>query len=170
MGNERNGTTVPFAGGGPDRYIHSEKPEHVLICYMIAAGKSKQEVATQTGMSYSAVNQISKQPWFRTRYLAIIKEAGMDAVEAFVKGESIASLEVLREVRDNLEEKGATRITAANSLLDRALGKPTVHVESESNLTVESAASTKEDIERQIATISKELQDRGQSATIPNRN
>lgn len=147
---------------------NGESPIHIMMCYMVASGKSKQDIAKCTGYTPCQIGQIMRQPWFRQRFLEIAKEAGMDQVEAFVKGETLNSLETLVAIRDDVNKNGATRVSAANSILDRALGKPTVHVESETKLSVSDAASSKEDLDRQIAAIHAELQTRGQSiASIP---
>lgn len=137
------------------------QPIHVLMCYMLAAGRTVKEIAEATGYSYAAVYSATKQPWFRERFLDITKEAGLDAVQAFVKGECIRSLETLVEMRDNIGNKGSERISAANSILDRALGKPAVYVKSESSLNLSTAADTKDEIERQLSAIQGELNSRG---------
>jgi len=153
-------------GDTPPVFTHGEeKPIHVLMCYMQAAGKSNKEIALATDHSYNSVCQITKQPWFRKRFLRLVAEAGMDQVEGFVKGETINSLETLVEVRDAAASSPTARIAAANSILDRALGKPAVYVKNETSLTMGTAATSKDEIEKGIADIQKELQSRGISIT-----
>jgi len=136
-------------------------PIHILMCYLTAAGKTVSEIAAQTGYSIQTVGAISRQPWFRERFLQIAKEDHQEAVTAFVKGQSLASLETLVEVRDNKDNKGSERVAAANAILDRALGKPAVYVKTEGTMSVASATSTKADLERQIEAVQLQLQSRG---------
>lgn len=140
--------------------LQSEKPEHVLMCYMLAGGKTRKEIAEAVGYNYQTVCNVIRQPFFRQRYLRIAKEAGMEATEAFLKGETMSSLEVLVEVRDT-SEKGAERIAAANSILDRALGKAVVKVETKDMNNLDTAAVTKDAIEKELSKVRAEMKDRG---------
>lgn len=146
--------------------LKGDQPMHILMCYLMASGKTTAEIAAQTGYTQAGVRIIQKQPRFRKRFLEITKEGGAEAVEAFVKGESMCSLEVLVEVRDNKENLASTRIQAANALLDRALGKPAVFVKTESSLNLNSATATKEDLERQLAAVREEAKTRGINSAI----
>lgn len=141
--------------------LKGEQPIYILMCYLMASGKTTEEIAAQTGYTPAGVRLIQKQPSFRKRFLEITKEGGQEAVEAFVKGQSMASLEVLVEVRDDKGTLASTRVQAANAILDRALGKPAVYVKTESSLNLNSAASTKEDLERQLAAVREEAKTRG---------
>jgi len=160
--------TPLFGDKVPTTLYKTEKPEHVLMCYMMAGGKTQKEIAAATGYTPAAVSQITRQPWFRKRFLALAAEAGQDQVEAFVKGETINSLETLILVRDNATSKGSERIAAANSILDRALGKPAVYIKSDSNLNIANAANTKDEIDRQLAAVQEQLRARGINPTGPN--
>lgn len=53
-----------------------------------------------------------------------------------------ANIRTLVEIRDNIEESGATRIAAANSLLDRDVGRPTQAVKK----TITTIAKTPRDM------------------------
>ena len=70
---------------------------------------------------------------------------------------AVTSLEVLRDLRDDLDQKGPTRLSAANSLLDRFLGKPTVHVESVTALNIHSAADAKDQVQSELEKVEAEL-------------
>lgn len=118
----------------PETTIMTERPVHRMMIYLNAQGASPKEIANQTGYSYASVTQLLRQPWARQRLLQILKETGQDAVKHFLTNEISPSLEVLRAVRDDGTEKGATRVIAADKILDRALGKATVHVESNSTI------------------------------------
>lgn len=137
--------------------IIEEKPIHLTIAYLLAAGRTRTEIAQVTGMSNVAVTTITQQPWFRTRLKEITESSGKDMVKSFLEGEVLPSLEVLRTIRDNVDERGATRVTAANSILDRFMGKPTVHVESKTNLNIHSAADAKDQVQSELEKVDAEL-------------
>lgn len=145
----------------PAQSINREQPVHVLMCYMLASGKTTKEIAAATGYSDGAVKLIAKQPWFRKRYLRITAEAGKNEVESFLAMETVSSLETLVQIRDDNSEKGATRVTAANSILNRALGMPTQHIKSETSHSVNKATEQGSELDRQIAATDAELKARG---------
>jgi hypothetical protein len=135
----------------PNFAIESERPEHRMLVYLKAQGLTNQECADRLDYSYNWVCQIVRQPWFRTKFIEETELAGRDAVDTFLKAEVMPSLETLVAIRDSEGAKAATRITAANSLLDRFLGKPTVRVETESTAKgLDDARATCEDLERQV--------------------
>lgn len=108
--------------------IH-EKPEHRLIVYLKARGLSNKEVAEKTGYTQAWVSQICRQPWFRIRLVQELREAGMDKVAKLLEASAVDSIFTLLEIRDDPTAPKAARRACADSLLDRWLGKPTVHVE-----------------------------------------
>lgn len=59
----------------------------------------------------------SPNPGGRPAVVARVRELAREQREANIR--------TLVEIRDNTEESGATRIAAANSLLDRDVGRPT---------------------------------------------
>lgn len=145
----------------PNLVIQHEKPIHRMMIYMHAQGSSVADIAQNTGYKPSQIYQILRQPWARQRLVQILKETGQDAVKHFLTHEVAPSLEVLREIRDgDIPGRTSDRASAANSILDRALGKPTVHVESENtNRTVPADIQR---IEAEIAATKKQLAERGQ--------
>ncbi len=134
----------------------AEKPIHRAMIYAHARGATAREIAQNTGFSYVAVCQILRQPWARLRLVQILNETGMDAVKHFLSTEVSPSLEVLREVRDNPLAKASEKISAANSILDRALGKPTVHVESDN--TNRSIPTDMARIDAELASLRKQVE------------
>lgn len=115
----------------PNFAIIHEKPEHRLIVYLKARGLSNREVAQKTGYTDSWVSQICRQPWFRLRLVQELKEAGMDKVAKLLESAALDSIFTILEIRDDVTAPKAVRRACADSLLDRWLGKPTVHVEHE---------------------------------------
>jgi len=148
----------------------TEKPEHLTLVYLLAAGRTRTEIAKITGMAVATVNDLAKQPWFRQRLKEVTEANGIDMVKAYLHGEVLPSLEILREVRDNPDERGATRIAAANSILDRFMGKPTVHVESQTNLNIHSAADAKDQVQSELEKVDAELRRLGVAASQPRAN
>jgi transcriptional regulator with XRE-family HTH domain len=112
----------------PNFAIIHEKPEHRLIVYLKARGMSNREVAERVGYSEAWISQICRQPWFRIRIVQELREAGMDKVAKLLEGAAVDSIYTLLEIRDDGAAPKAVRRACADSLLDRWLGKPTVHV------------------------------------------
>lgn len=151
LGSEECATAAEDYESDPDRLhndskpnlgIKREKPEHRVILWLKAQGKSNKEIAELTGNTQPWVSQILRQPWARTRILQIIKENGLDEVQTLLQSTTIDSLYTLIEVRDSGKAKPSERTAAANALLDRALGKPVVSVIAETthtNVPVEAA-------------------------------
>lgn len=111
--------------------ILKESPRHRLILWMTANGHSPAQIAQALGITKQTVYTTRKQPWFREMFVRLTTSMGKDSVEQFLQSEVMPSLEVLRDIRDNEEAKPADRRAAADSLLDRYLGKATVKVDTE---------------------------------------
>lgn len=154
----------------PQMTLVEEKPIHMTIAYLVAAGRTRSEIAQATRISIGMLANIAKQPWFKARLKEITDNAGKDMVKAFLEGEVLPSLEVLRSVRDNPDERGATRVAAANSILDRFMGKPTVHVEAKTNLNIHSAADAKDQVQSELEKVDAELRRLGVSTSTPRAN
>lgn len=108
--------------------IINEKPEHRLIVYLKSRGLSNKEVAERTGYSQTQISLITRQPWFRIRIVQELKEAGMNKLAKLLEASAVDSVFTLLEIRDDTEAPKAVRRACADSLLDRWLGKATVHV------------------------------------------
>ena len=137
----------------------NEQPIHRLMVYLHAQGASRGDIAKQTGYTPQMVGTVLRQPWARQRLVQILNECGKDQVRHFLQHEISPSLEVLREVRDNVDAKPSERVTAANAILDRALGKPTVMIESKNTNTTVPADVTR--IDQEIAAVRKQLEGKG---------
>jgi hypothetical protein len=157
-----------YAGSGdmlhgdlpPAQVINKEQPIHVLMCYMLASGKTVPEIAAATNYAVASVRNIERQPWFRKRYLSIVREKGGDTVKAFLDTQVMPSLEVLVEIRDaNQELRPHVSAAAANSILDRALGKAVQQVQTE-NHNFEHG-KTVDEVDAQLNAVTQELKSRG---------
>lgn len=100
-----------------------EKEWHRLLGFMKARGLSNRECAEKLNKSETAISQVSRAPWFREQLEAVIMEEGRDSLREVLNGEVLNSVYTLIDVRDDVAAKGSERIAAANSLIDRVLGK-----------------------------------------------
>lgn len=147
--SERRSTAALFARYGsqelqelyesdPDRFhndtrpyvgLKKESPVHRLMIYMKACGASNKEIAEKLDLTPQTVANVLKQPWARLRLVEELRAQGHDALQGLLKGTAADSIFRLIEERDNANAKPSERIAAANSLLDRFLGKPIQKVE-----------------------------------------
>jgi hypothetical protein len=135
----------------PNLAINHEKPEHRLIIYLKASGKSNREIAKRTGYAETHISQVLRQPWAREALLRELRAAGTSELDAILSANAADSLYTLVEIRDNPEAKSSDRITAANSLLDRFLGKPTQHVEAKTvNVSIDATDIQKMEAELKV--------------------
>ena len=145
----------------PNQQIEKERPEHVLMCYMLASGKKRAEIAAATGYGYAQVCQIVRQPWFRKRFLRLAKEAGQNEVQAFLQSETLNSLETLVQLRDSAATPPAVKVASVKEILDRSLGKSVQHVKTESEINITRAAEEGIVTEKELATVEAEMKARG---------
>lgn len=139
----------------PNLAILDEKPEHRLIVYLKGKGLSNKEVSNKTGYTQAWVSQITRQPWFRLRLVQELREAGVDQIQQVLKANALDSIFTLVDIRDDPQAPKAVRKSAADSLLDRYLGKATQKFADESAST----PSTEElhNLDKQIAEIDTQL-------------
>jgi len=114
----------------PNTVLHStDSPKCQLIAYLAASGLNRREIAERVGMHYSQVNIILSQPEVKKQIRQIITENCGDEVEAFLKSEVVPSIEVLSEIAQDRNAPKSARVSAANSILDRACGKAVAKLE-----------------------------------------
>jgi hypothetical protein len=138
----------------PNLAILGEKPEHRVIVYLKAQGLSNKEVAEKTGFTYPWVSQITRQPWFRLRLVQELKEAGQDQITTVLRSTALDSVFTIVDIRDDPTAPKAVRRQAADSLLDRFLGKPTQRIESEERTPSTAELSA---VDEQLREIDKQL-------------
>lgn len=141
----------------PSVTLTTEKPVHRTIAYLLVAGRTRKEICESLSITDKGLRDIIQQPWFQVLLKGITDAAGKDMVKSYLEGEVIPSLEVLRTIRDNPAEKGATRVTACTSLLDRFLGKPVAHIESTATLNIHNAGSAASTVETELARVDAQL-------------
>jgi predicted transcriptional regulator len=111
--------------GRPPYYtIKHERGEHRVICFLKAQGFSNKEIADQVGFTPVAVSNILRQPRAQQIVAEEIARAGRPEVETLLQGATADAVRTLIEINANDAAKSSDRIAAANSLIDRVLGKP----------------------------------------------
>ena len=143
----------------PSQTIAKEQPIHRMMLWMHAQGANVADIARNTGYTPGAVRNVIRQPWARARLVQILKETGLDPVKHFLSHEVAPSLETFREVRDDPKSPPMAKLTAADKILDRALGKPIAKIESDN--TNRNVPADLQRLEQEIADTRKALGERG---------
>ena len=94
------------------------------MLYLAAEGNTSTEIAEKTGFTTVTVNNLLKQPWAAKRIAQILEESGRTKVELVLTGASLAAVKRLIHEMDSASGTAATRINAADKILDRCWGKP----------------------------------------------
>lgn len=110
----------------PTFVIQSEKAEHRLLIALKMQGYSNREIARTSGYSEAWLSQFFRQDWVRKRIADDVTQSGLQALEKLIESVAVDSIFTLVDLRDNAPP--AVRRQAADSLLDRYLGKPTQKV------------------------------------------
>lgn len=104
---------------------------------MSALGLSRKQIATNLGISPERVSAICSSASGKAFISQIQKEMYFnDPQKMFLRMVPEAAKTVFKIMRDK-EEKGSTRISAADVILDRALGKPKQEIQHEGSLIKE---------------------------------
>lgn len=125
-----------FANTKSHVVLKKERPEHRIMLWMRLQGHRPREIATAMRCTYQTVLNVCGQPWFKEAFVRLSTELGKDAAETFLRGEEIPTLQTLIELRDDATVE-SVRLSAANSILDRIRGKPTVRVETKTSASVD---------------------------------
>lgn len=108
----------------PSYLLQKENPQHRVICYLSAEGKTISEIAEQTGFSKVMVGYVQKQPWAEVLIRKLIQRHGGDQVIATLKSTAQPSIELIRDIIEgNVEADMRLRATMAQQNLDRIYGK-----------------------------------------------
>lgn len=138
-----------------------DNPLIEIVATMLASGRNKKEIAKATGREYGTIARISNQPFTKQRVRDLLRANGQDGIKAFLTGEVLGSLETFVEIRDNPEARSADRLSAANALLDRALGKPTQHIETKKVDDLNEITLNAAELDKRIAETRQKLQASG---------
>lgn len=112
--------------------LNTDNPRLAIVATLLASGKSRKEIAAVMGISYNTVITLASQPVVKQKVKDLLAAAGGNQIKAFLSSQVMQSLETYVEIRDNIQNKPSDRKAAADALIDRALGKPTQHIETKS--------------------------------------
>lgn len=99
------------------------------IIHMIAMGFSKKEVAKQMNLSPARIHHILSSSGAKAEIERIQKEFFFTDPQAMFKAMVPKAARTIRKLMIDPAEKGSTRLGAANTVLDRALGKAVQPIE-----------------------------------------
>jgi predicted transcriptional regulator len=154
-----------FGAKQPNLAILTEKPQHRMAVYLKATGLSNREIATRLSLSEAWVSQILRQPWAQQQLVKELQLAGRDVVKSVIEASALESVFTLIAIRDDTSNKASTRLAAADSLLDRAIGKAVQRVESDNThrqIPAEMSALDKElaELESETARLTGKVHDK----------
>lgn len=167
-----------FNAADPSVPIIHEKIEHRAMAYMRASGLTRKEIFIQLGgqftdkgvpisgtgqYSYAHIGNILNQPWFRKRVVELQHQAGVSGVEAAIQAETPAAVETIVDIMRDEKASATARLNAANSILDRGLGKAVQRVESTNLHAHKHVHSDAREVEHELKVINQELKQLGVS-------
>lgn len=124
-----------------------------------------------TGLySLDYIRQLRRLPWFQELILEIIDNKGGDAVANRLQLEVASSIETLVQIRDNEDASASARLNAANSLLDRYLGKPIQAVKVEAPVTVDSYEGERQRLEQELLRLEEQSKHLGGENHLTTKN
>lgn len=106
-----------------------DPPEYRVIAYLFAGGAEPKVIATMLKMNLESVHSVIELPRISS-FIAELKKKSIsgDALKT-IKSYLPDAVEVTRSIMMDSNQKGMTRLTAANTFLDRGMGKPTQTIE-----------------------------------------
>lgn len=116
----------------PHYPILHESPEHRLIVYLRAQGRSIKEIADETGSSSIRISNVCRQPWAVIRIVELQKKFGHDEVAEILSRTATKAATALEKILDGQDERDsegravispAAIVAASKEILDRKYGK-----------------------------------------------
>lgn len=106
-----------------------DPPEYRVIAYLFAGGADPETISTMLKMEADVVRRVIELPRISAFVSELKKRAiGGDSLRS-IKSYLPDAVEVTRTIMMDTNQKGMTRLTAANTFLDRGMGKPTQTIE-----------------------------------------
>ncbi len=137
-----NGASIPQV------HLSQEKVIHRTMIYLKSLGLSNVEIAAKTNYTPVSVANVLAQPWAKQRLVKELVDAGKNVIEEMLRGAGADSVATLIAVRDDAKAPPATRVTAADKLLDRLLGKAVQRTE---NVNLTKKVDSLEEIDAELA-------------------
>jgi hypothetical protein len=158
----------------PPYIIQSERPEHRFLVFLYAQGLSTKEIYLQLGgqwdsernlpisspdarYSYQHLHTIRRQAWFQTKLVEYMEKCGEDVVRAKLKAELMPSIDKVIAIRDDVDAPKQLQLKAAESLIDRFLGKAVQQVVTVAPATVAKYAKDAADLQSELDAVESEL-------------
>jgi hypothetical protein len=132
------------------RHILHEKPVHRLMQLMFSKGYTIEEIAHQTGYTRLRVGDVLRQPWAQMNIVEDIKTSIHDEIKQLLEGEVLPSIMVQKQIRDDRENPAAVRLAAAESIINRFLGRPNQPITTN---TTEPSKLTNSELESRVSQI-----------------
>ena len=132
----------------------NEQPWHRRAAMLYVQGYSPCEVADLLQVSKRDILRLKQEPWFQDLLVKEFNSTGRQALDDMIKLEAMPALRVVVEIMNDPKQKGATRLAAANSVIDRFAGKSVQRVES---VNVNTNVSAVPDIDNRLAEIESEM-------------
>lgn len=100
-----------------------EQPWHRMAAHLLLRGMSNRQVAEAAGVALSTIGTLRGQRWFQ-EFLALEAAKTGQSISQVIKGEVLASLETLLEIRDDPEASRREKMLAAQIIIEHGEGKP----------------------------------------------
>lgn len=105
------------------RRICTERPHHRRMLELALQGFKIMEISRLTGFTHGCVRIVLDQPWAKKFIVDRMREETENDFAKLLKDEVLPSIEAVIEVRDSALTRPETKLSAANSIIDRVLGR-----------------------------------------------
>lgn len=103
--------------------LKNEQPWHRMAAFMLLNGRTNSEIAMAAQKTAQEVSNLRAQRWFQELIAVLGNETGADIV-GVLQSEALASIETIVHLRDDSDLPARVRLSAAQTLLEQAHGKP----------------------------------------------
>lgn len=137
-----------------------EKPWMRQLAFIMAScgGRtSLKDAAKELGVAYATALDVAKQPFFQETVQVLMAEYGGKDIMDLFKGEAVASLLTMVELRDDAKAPASVRQRAAADIMDRACGKAVQRIESDAVVRSGDPVADVENLKRQNAALRERL-------------
>lgn len=107
---------------------------HHIVCYLSAFGQTPKQISEQTGLSRNRVSALLANPKIRLEIQHLQKQMFAQDPRSQFSQMVPDAIRTINDVMMNPEEKGATRLAAANLTVERIMGKTPQTLEVGGNL------------------------------------